>query len=215
MLRVSSVTLLLAALLGGCATPEALRGDYPEITPAQAAASGTASTGTIRWGGPILSMNNTGDSTCFEILSRPLDAQGRPRHVDRDQGRFLACYAGFKDPEVYKPGRDVTVIGTLAGTEQRKVGEFDYTYPKVAASAVHLWKQETTGSSTTYLIDPFFYGPYGYPYYYRVYYVAPPQPPADPVAPQSPQRSVPATPLPDLGSPLQKTPLGGNLGGLR
>lgn len=197
MLHFRIAALLATATLAACATtPESLRGEFADTTPAQASTDAApAAATTVRWGGPILSMNNTADQSCFEILSRPLDSQGRPKHVDQDQGRFLACYAGFLDPETYKPGRDVTVVGTATGTEVRKVGEFEYTYPKVSAQIVHLWKPRQQTATTTYVVDPFFYGPYPYyyPYYYRVYYVAPPREPGDPTGPQ-------------LQSPLQGMP---------
>lgn len=176
--------LAATALLGlaACAAPEALRGDFPATTPKDATAGGTAP-GPVRWGGTLLSMSNKNDSSCFEILGRPLDSTGRPKRTDEDLGRFIACAPGFKDPEVYKTGRVVTVIGTVEGSEERKVGEFPYRYPKLAASTVYLWK-ERSEPSVIYAYDPFF-SPYAYPYPYyggaTYYYYKAPEP--TPLAP--------------------------------
>lgn len=194
------VPVLVSLILGGCAAPAALRGEFPAVTPQQATAAAAgespAQPTRVRWGGTILSMKNSQQESCFEILSRPLDSTARPERSDRDQGRFLACYTGFKDPEVFKAGRDVTVIGALTGFEKRKVGDFEYTYPQVAAENVYLW-QERREPTQTYVVDPFFYP---YPYYYGYYYQPTPRPVPRPV-PVVPQSEAPATPLPMIETP--------------
>ena len=55
------------------------------------------------------------------------------------QGRFVACRAGFYDPEVFTRGRELTVTGTLHGIVSQKVGDYDYAYPRVEADVVYLW----------------------------------------------------------------------------
>ncbi|SFF50672.1 outer membrane lipoprotein [Fontimonas thermophila] len=163
-----------ALFLSACATPAVLRGEFAELTPQQVAQNQRNDTATtpsrVRWGGTILSMKNSQEESCFEILGRPLDYSGRPVEGDQEQGRFLAYYKGFKDPEVFKPGREVTIVGTLAGVETRKIGEFSYTYPKVTAADIYLWR-ERRDPPATYIVDPFFYGPffYPYPYYYPAF----------------------------------------------
>ncbi|TJY56656.1 hypothetical protein E4T66_19020 [Sinimarinibacterium sp. CAU 1509] len=210
--------LLTGLILSACATPEALRGDFPDTTPAQISSQATSpdAGSKVRWGGTILSMENAADGSCFEILSRPLDSSGKPKSTDEELGRFLTCASDFKDPEIYKPGRIVTVIGTVTGTEKRKVGEFEYTYPKLAAEYIHLWKKESD-TPRTYIVDPF-WPPYGfYPYYYRVYYVSPP-PGTDPQAPVAAQSGAAISQptkrlqMPSGGVNLPARPLGG-LGG--
>lgn len=166
------LTLLAAALLVGCASaPQSLRGEFAQVTPEQIAASGQAAAQRVRWGGTILSLRNSEQNSCFEVLSRPLRGNARPQAGDEAQGRFLACFAGFKDPKVFAPGRDVTVIGSIESIEPVKVDEFEYRYPKLAGSDVYLWPEERE-RDTVYFVDPFpFYG-YGY-YYYPTYYHAP------------------------------------------
>ena len=81
------------------------------------------------------------EQTCFFILAQPLDGQARPRPDADSPGRFVACKSGFYDPEVFHKGRELTVTGILDGSVQRKVGEFDYIYPRVTANAVYLWSR--------------------------------------------------------------------------
>src|SRR5664279_1937626 len=134
---------LVAAMLGACATvPAPLQGQFSPVTPRDAAANGGQGA-SVRWGGEIINVDPRADQTCFEILARELDATARPVSRDPSAGRFLACRAGFYDPEEFKRGRDITVIGQLNGSERAKVGEFDYTYPRVAADAVYLWPKRT------------------------------------------------------------------------
>lgn len=185
---IQALILALILTLCACAPPKALRGEYSGLTPQQAvsAAPGQA----VRWGGMILSMQNDSSETCFEVLSKPLNANARPTSRDQDQGRFLACYPGYRDPEVYAPGREITVVGSLSGVDTRKVGEFEYPYPTVEIDDIHLWAEHNE-VQYAYAYDPFLYPypyAYAYPYpyayygptvyyYYPVHYTPKPQPP--------------------------------------
>ena len=149
---VAAVTLLA---LGGCATvPAPLAGDnFSAVTPQQAVA-GNASGERVRWGGEIIKVEPRSDATCFEVLSRELWSDARPKRRDQSDGRFVACTKGFYDPAVYTRGRDLTVTGNVAGTEQHKVGEYEYTYPRVDADRVYLWPERRFAEGYPY------YGPY-------------------------------------------------------
>nr|WP_024869569.1 Slp family lipoprotein [Pseudoxanthomonas suwonensis] len=129
------------ALLGACATaPQPLQGAFLPLTPEQAVA-GQQLGASVRWGGRIVQTTPGPDSTCFQVVSIPLDASGRPASSSRDvaQGRFLACRSGFYDPAVFTPGREVTFVGRVQDTEKVKIGEYDYTLPRMAADVVYLW----------------------------------------------------------------------------
>jgi outer membrane lipoprotein len=131
--------LIPAALLAACNTvPKPLQGQFSPILPDAAATSETNGQ-AVRWGGNIVSVDPQSQRTCFEIVAAPLYSSGRPRDVDVSAGRFLACRAGFYDPEVFQAGRQITISGRIDGFEMRKVGEFDYRYPRVAADVVYLW----------------------------------------------------------------------------
>lgn len=188
--RVLFLSIAGALALGGCATiPQPLQGNYAPVS-LSAAQSGTAGATPVRWGGEIIQTEPREQQTCFFVLAEPLDAQARPRGGEHSTGRFVACKQGFYDPEVFAKGRDLTVTGTLAGTIQHKIGQYDYTYPKVAASNVYLWPKRPVYVAPPYnpwgpwgpMGDPFWggFGPWGYGPWYappRVIVVPRPAPP--------------------------------------
>ena len=53
-------------------------------------------------------------------------------------------------------GRELTVVGTLHGTLSQKVGDYDYTYPRVEADAVYLWPKRVPMQR----YSPGFYDPF-------------------------------------------------------
>ena len=155
----------LLLTLAACATaPVPLKGDFATVTPTDSVA-GTHSGQRVRWGGEIIKVEPGSSETCFEMLSRELDASARPRRGDSNTGRFIACRSGFYDPEVFTHGRELTVVGSIAGTEMGKVGQFDYTYPKVAADVIYLWPRRplVIEQRNPWPYDPFWgpgFGPY-------------------------------------------------------
>jgi outer membrane lipoprotein len=164
-MRQSTVTSLLAALtLGGCATvpPQIAGSDFAPVTPQQAVAQNAHGT-RVRWGGEIIRVDPKPDSTCFEVLSRDLYDDARPSRHDGSGGRFIACSKGFYDPAVYVKGRDLTITGQLAGTEQHQVGDYNYTYALVDADNVYMWPRRSNADPFPAYYDPF-WGPWAGPY---------------------------------------------------
>ncbi|MBS0591194.1 MAG: Slp family lipoprotein [Proteobacteria bacterium] len=157
------------ALLGGCATiPAPLTGnDFSTATPQQVVAT-NADGQRVRWGGEIIRVDPHADRTCFEILSRELYADARPSRRDKSDGRFIACKQGFFDPEVYTRGRDVTVVGSVGGTERRKVGDYDYTFAKVDATEVYMWPKRAAYPPG--YTDPFWGPCWGNPFWSGPYW---------------------------------------------
>jgi outer membrane lipoprotein len=161
--------VLLAALattLGACATvPAPLQGQFAPVTPREAVSGNQVQVANVRWGGEIINVDPRAGETCFEILAHDLDSVARPITRDASAGRFLACRSGFYDPEEFDRGRDITIVGHLDGSEKGKIGEFDYTYPRVAADAVYLWPERPTYAYPPYPYDP--WGPWwgGGPYW--------------------------------------------------
>ena len=136
----NAIPLLAAAALAACATsPVPLQGQYLPITPHEAAAR--ESTGAaVRWGGRIVAVEPKSNQTCFEMISTRLDASGRPRWAsDEVGGRFIACRTGFYDPALFEKNREVTFAGRIDGYETRKIGGYDYRFPRVDAEVVYLW----------------------------------------------------------------------------
>ncbi|TDK26054.1 hypothetical protein E2F46_05480 [Luteimonas aestuarii] len=127
-------------LLSACAThPKPLQGAYVDTTP-HAAMQGDSTGALVRWGGRIVQVEPRADATCFEMISTRLTETGRPYWADDDtNGRFIACRAGFYDPAVFERNREVTFTGRIDGYESRRIGEYDYRFPRVAADVVYLW----------------------------------------------------------------------------
>jgi outer membrane lipoprotein len=136
------IAAAIALCLAGCAAaPKPLRGDYAAVLPDQAAAS-EAANASVRWGGSIVATTPSADQTCLEILGRELGDTARPRLTpDQSTGRFIACRAGFYDPAIFAAEREVTVTGRIDGYETRRIGEYDYRYPRVAAEVIYLWPE--------------------------------------------------------------------------
>lgn len=153
-----------SALLAACATvPQPLQGNFATVTTLSAQQGGANGT-QVRWGGNIISTEPGQQSTCFYVLGRPLDSQARPiENGANSQGRFVACRAGFYDPEVFKPGREITVAGTIQGIVTRKVGDYDYAYPRVEANVIYLWPKRPL--MVNYPYGPGWYDPFWGPYW--------------------------------------------------
>jgi outer membrane lipoprotein len=96
------------------------------------------------------------------MIARPLTSAARPstNSPDATSGRFIACRAGFYDPAVFAPGREVTIIGRIAGTDTTRIGQYDYRLPKVEADVIYLWpeRREVEMRPGPYMYDPF-WGP--------------------------------------------------------
>jgi outer membrane lipoprotein len=158
------VTVAAIALLAACATtPTPLAGDFAASSPRTVRERGGEGQ-HVRWGGEIIRVDPAADSTCFEILAHELRGDARPERRDSDQGRFLACRKGFYDPELFTRGRDITVTGVINGSETRRVGEYDYTYPRVAADVIYLWPN-VQRMARYYDSYPWGFGPWGDPFW--------------------------------------------------
>lgn len=159
------ILLIPTVLMTACAsTPAPLQGRYADVTPQEVQSNVPAYKGeTVRWGGDIASVTPQEGSTCLTVVGRPLNGQSRPRQTDQTTGRFIACSNGFYDPAVYSQKRQVTVVGTIAGSKSEKIGDYDYNYPEVTASSIYLWPKQSRYYSAYPPAYP--YGPYFSPYY--------------------------------------------------
>lgn len=184
VIQILSIVVLAAAVAGCVTAPKVLQGEFADITPRDSVA-GDARGLQVRWGGQLIDTMPMPEHTCFQILSRPLASNSRPveRHRDRSDGRFIACRDGFYDPEVFRPGRELTISGRIEGQQRISVGEYEYTVPRVAAQTIYLWPVrplvvESRDPWGRY--DPFWGGPFGWPYhgyYPRPIIVQPPPAP--------------------------------------
>jgi len=147
-----------AVLLTACVSqPKPLQGSYAETTP-EAAIQGDSTGASVRWGGRIVNVEPRANSTCFEMISSKIGADARPSgNRDNSNGRFLACRAGFYDPAVFEQGREVTFIGRIDGYENRRIGEYDYRFPRIAAEVVYLWPERSNSTVVYPLHHPGYY----------------------------------------------------------
>lgn len=131
---------LCAALLAACASePKPLQGPFVPITP-RAAAEGDNTGLLVRWGGRIVQVEPQPNRTCFEMISTQLNVYARPYWAtDEVGGRFVACRTGFYDPALFQVNREVTFTGRIAGHENRRIGQYDYRFPRIEADVVYLW----------------------------------------------------------------------------
>lgn len=91
-------------------------------------------------GGTIITVRNAQEGGLIELLHQPLDRQSRPRATDRSEGRFLAQSDEFLDPVIYHAGREVSLVGEVAGTKTFRLDDIDYTYPVLKVISIHLWQ---------------------------------------------------------------------------
>lgn len=133
------------ALLGGCASgPLPVEGVASDLTPKGVTADPAPATGrTVLWGGVVVAAKNLAERTRIEIVSYPLDSRSqRPQTDEPPGGRFMAYQEGYLETAEYRPGRRITVRGTVSGTEPGRVGEADYTYPTVEVESLELWPEQ-------------------------------------------------------------------------
>ncbi|GAA5079665.1 Slp family lipoprotein [Lysobacter panacisoli] len=140
-----------ALLLAACTTqPTPLQGTFNPITPRDASAADSTGA-SVRWGGRIVNVEPQANRTCFEMISTNLGSSGRPYWGSDDTGgRFLACRTGFYDPAVFEKNREVTFVGRVDGYENRRIGEYDYRFPRVEADVVYLWPVRETVDVVSY-----------------------------------------------------------------
>jgi len=131
---------LAALLLAACASqPGPLQGEFAQISP-QDAVERDSTGAMVRWGGRIVRTEPLANRTCFEMISTRLNSYGRPYWGSDDVGgRFIACRTGFYDPALFSSEREVTFTGRIDGYENKRIGEYDYRFPRVAADVVYLW----------------------------------------------------------------------------
>ena len=138
-MRTLSLSLLALALAGCASMPKPLQGEVNPLTPRQAQQADAVGT-SVRWGGRIVSTEPGPNQTCFAMIGSTLQGDGRPADMSEDgSGRFIACKAGFYDPAIFLKDRELTVMGHIDGYESRKIGEYDYRQPRVAADVIYLW----------------------------------------------------------------------------
>ncbi len=95
----------------------------------------------VMFAGVIAAARNEKDGgSHLEIVQKPAERDGRPLRTDQTGGRFIAVSKQFLDPAIYARGREITVVGEVAGVTVRPLGETSYRYPLLSIEALHLWE---------------------------------------------------------------------------
>lgn len=124
---------------------------------------------SVVWGGVIVETVARAEDTLVIVRQTDLDFQKRPINPDISAGRFIIRYRGFLDPAIYTKDRAVTVVGKIAGKEERPIGDFRYAYPMIDAADLRLWEKRV--QYPAYYDDPWYWGPYPFhPWYHRPWY---------------------------------------------
>lgn len=172
-MRLLSVAVIALAMAGCSLVPDtlevadkhALKG-YSEVASAPDKNKGEP----VRWGGIIASVENKKDVTVVEVVQLPILPYGRPNVAQDSLGRYRVYVDDFLDPVVYQPGRSITFVGNITGSETGAIGEHTYFYPTLKASNHELWSDieqiDVSGFNSPYFGFPY-YGSY---YYNRGYY---------------------------------------------
>ena len=126
-----------------------------------------------RWGGLITQVVNNENNTWVEILALELNSSARPiEQRNNNMGRFIAEFPEFLDPAVYEENRLITVVGLVDEPLDGKIGDYNYTYPRVIVQAHHLWSKTSRrpmpapGIWHRHYLWPYWYG-FEYGPYYR------------------------------------------------
>ncbi len=90
-------------------------------------------------GGEIAGIRNTSDWGEMEVVEFKTDEEGRVTETATSGGRFIALVPKFLDPDVYRTGVFVTIVGQVEGQKVIPVGKSRYPYPVLSVKEMHLW----------------------------------------------------------------------------
>lgn len=132
---------IVVLIITGCATsPLETRGTEVSGTgPAHVLSDRSRIGDRVVWGGRILQVHNLADRTEIVVASHPLNRSDRPDASAEPGVRFVLNQPGFLEPQLYAPGRFVSVLGRVTGVEDRPVGEYAYQHPVLDAEDIYLW----------------------------------------------------------------------------
>lgn len=118
----------------------------------------------VMLGGEIVSSKNeTNNTTSLEVIDFPLKSDYKPRMGDHSDGRFIAVNNGYLETEIYKPGRLVTIVGSVTGTKEGKIGDMKYNFPVINITYIKLWHIHHKEYLYQYPYPMFYFGPNFYP----------------------------------------------------
>lgn len=125
-----------------------------------------------RWGGVIATIKHKEKQTLLELVQYETYDSSKPKPSDESLGRFRVYVDGFLEPKIYKQGRLVSVLGTLAASEKGKIDEQTVVYPVLKDVKIYLWPELKEADRFDHWRDPFW--PYSSRWYWnRYHYIQP------------------------------------------
>lgn len=113
---------------------------------------------TVILGGYILDIRIDGDRSLLRVLQAPLIMRDEPAVRSDSQGRFCLVQRGFLEPEIFRPGRKITVAGRVMGMEPSSHGPC----LTLEAREIHLWQVNPYRDLPYY-----YYDEWDYPFFIR------------------------------------------------
>lgn len=142
--RITPLILLWLAACASTISPEVLKDVNQSIRFEALVKNPDAFQGkTVLFGGDIIKTENSPDKTLIVVLQRSLNSDEKPSGGDRSAGRFIVSVPGFLDPAIFQPGRQITVVGVVAGKEVRALDDIAYTYPVIERRHLYLWQRKS------------------------------------------------------------------------
>ena len=133
--------LMLCLLLGSCTSlPQTMKGHMKDIPYAEVNGKVNHSSNVpVRLGGIIVDVVNEESFSLVQVLFHPLNYFGRPQLYKPAEGRFFIKSTEFFDPLVYTNNTEITVVGTLNGDIERKIGKRIIQIPLILSKNIYLW----------------------------------------------------------------------------
>lgn len=157
------IPILMSLLLTGCVTyPEKVQvAEGTQLVSYQQERKATVNQSgrKARWSGVIANVKNLANKTQVDILFYPSKQSGRPEVKGEPIGRFRVYANSFLEPEFYKKGSQVTVLGTVTQKESEKIDEYEYLYPTLKDAVVHLWPERQPQQHAQVEFYSSWYGP--------------------------------------------------------
>ncbi len=92
---------------------------------------------TVLWGGVIESIRREAGETKIIVSQAPLDLRGYPRN-DASDREFIAHTPRTLDPQTFRQGSEITLVGEIDALEESSFGGGD-NFPVVRIIEIHTW----------------------------------------------------------------------------
>jgi outer membrane lipoprotein len=98
----------------------------------------------ILWGGVIRKTVYESEGTRLLVTHAPLDSKGYPE--DRtSEGEFIVQSPRYLDPQTYREGVKISLVGVLSEVEVKKSGPEEYPVPVIKVMEMRAWSKGIWG----------------------------------------------------------------------